>query len=78
MKKLLSTVVLIGTLFSSSVYAQTRIALISQIKGSSASTDVAIQKYLQSKGYQVEVLDQSVSPNNLKHRFSHYFFYSRF
>lgn len=66
MKKLLSTVVLIGTLFSSSVYAQTRIALISQIKGSSASTDVAIQKYLQSKGYQVEVLDQSVSPNNLK------------
>ncbi|MBP1494195.1 hypothetical protein J8Z69_07725 [Acinetobacter nosocomialis] len=66
MKKLLSIVVLIGTLFSSAVYAQTRIALISQVKGASASTDIAIQKYLQSKGYQVEVLDQSVSPNSLK------------
>ena len=66
MKKLLSIVVLIGTLFSSAIYAQTRIALISQVKGASASTDIAIQKYLQSKGYQVEVLDQSVSPNSLK------------
>ncbi|MFX5735352.1 hypothetical protein ABTE30_03860, partial [Acinetobacter baumannii] len=66
MKKLLSIVVLIGTLFSSAVYAQTRIALISQVKGASASTDIAIQKYLQSKGYEVEVLDQSVSPNSLK------------
>ena len=66
MKKLLSVVLLIGTLFSSAVYAQTRIALISQVKGASAGTDIAIQKYLQSKGYQVEVLDQSVSPNSLK------------
>ena len=66
MKKLFSIIVLIGTLFSSAVYAQTRIALISQVKGASASTDIAIQKYLQSKGYQVEVLDQSVSPNTLK------------
>ena len=48
MKKLLSVVLLIGTLFSSAVYAQTRIALISQVKGASAGTDIAIQKYLQS------------------------------
>ncbi|NUE93916.1 hypothetical protein [Acinetobacter seifertii] len=66
MKKLLSVVLLIGTLFSSAVYAQTRIALISQVKGASAGTDLAIKKYLQSKGYQVEVLDQSISPNTLK------------
>ena len=68
MKKLLSTLMMVSTLcvWTSSIYAQTRIALISQVKGASANTDIAIQKYLQSKGYQVEVLDQSVSPNTLK------------
>lgn len=66
MKRLLS-IMLIALLFAftSSVYAQTKIALISQLNSTSASVDVAIQKYLQSKGYQVEILDQSVSPSSL-------------
>ena len=68
MKKLLS-ITLITALFTltSSVYAQTKIALISQLNGASASVDVSIQKYLQAQGYQVELLDQSVSPSNLNH-----------
>ncbi|USA47559.1 hypothetical protein NDN11_05445 [Acinetobacter sp. C26M] len=68
MKKILTimTMILAFSTWTSSVYAQTRIALISQLNASSSSTDTAIQKYLQSKGYQVEVLDQSVSPNSLK------------
>ncbi|ENW80502.1 hypothetical protein F909_01788 [Acinetobacter sp. ANC 3929] len=67
MNKLIS-IMLIALLsaLTSTVYAQTKIALISQLKGSSFATDVAIQQYLQRKGYQVEVLDQSVSPNSLK------------
>ncbi len=68
MKKILMimTMILTFSTWTSSVYAQTRIALISQLKGSSFATDVAIQNYLQRKGYQVELLDQSVSPNSLK------------
>ncbi|MEB6478182.1 hypothetical protein [Acinetobacter vivianii] len=68
MKKLLS-ITLITALFTftSSVYAQTKIALISQLNGASASADVSIQKYLQAQGYQVELLDQSVSPSSLNH-----------
>jgi len=68
MKKLLS-IPLITVLFafSSSVYAQTKIALISQLNGASASVDVTIQKYLQAQDYQVELLDQSVAPNSLNH-----------
>jgi len=68
MKKLLS-ITLITALFTltSSVYAQTKIALISQLNGASASVDVTIQKYLQAQGYQVELLDQSVSPSSLNH-----------
>lgn len=68
MKKILMimTMILAFSTWTSSVYAQTRIALISQLKGSSFATDVAIQNYLQRKGYQVELLDQSVSPNSLK------------
>lgn len=68
MKKLLS-ITLITALFTltSSVYAQTKIALISQLNGASAFADVSIQKYLQTQGYQVELLDQSVSPSNLNH-----------
>lgn len=68
MKKFLSLIVMIlaFSTWASSAYAQTRIALISQLKGSSFTTDVAIQQYLQRKGYQVELLDQSVSPNSLK------------
>ena len=68
MKKLLF-ITLITALFTltSSVYAQTKIALISQLNGASASVDVSIQKYLQAQGYQVELLDQSVSPSNLNH-----------
>lgn len=68
MKKLLS-ITLITALFTltSSVYAQTKIALISQLNGASASVDVAIQKHLQAQGYQVELLDQSVAPNSLNH-----------
>lgn len=65
MKTFLSIIMLLGMLLSSAVYAQTRIALISQLNSPSASTDIAIQKYLQSKGYHVEMLDQSVSPNKL-------------
>lgn len=66
MKRLIS-ITLIAFLFAltSTVYAQTKIALISQLKGSSFASDVAIQQYLQRKGYQVELLDQSVSPNSL-------------
>lgn len=66
MKRLIS-ITLIALLFAltSTVYAQTKIALISQLKGSSFASDVAIQNYLQRKGYQVELLDQSVSPNSL-------------
>ena len=66
MKRLIS-ITLIAFLFAltSTVYAQTKIALISQLKGSSFASDVAIQNYLQRKGYQVELLDQSVSPNSL-------------
>lgn len=68
MKKLLS-ITLITALFTltSSVYAQTKIALISQLNGASAFADVSIQKYLQTQGYQVELLDQSVSPSSLNH-----------
>ncbi|RPE30211.1 hypothetical protein EC846_1914 [Acinetobacter sp. BIGb0102] len=68
MKKLLS-ITLIAALFTltSSVYAQTKIALISQLNGASASVDVSIQKYLQAQGYQVEVFDQTVTPNSLNH-----------
>jgi len=68
MKKLLF-ITLITALFTltSSVYAQTKIALISQLNGASASVDVSIQKYLQAQGYQVELLDQSVSPSSLNH-----------
>ncbi|ENU92839.1 hypothetical protein F971_01826 [Acinetobacter vivianii] len=68
MKKLLS-ITLITALFTltSSVYAQTKIALISQLNGASASADVSIQKYLQAQGYQVEVFDQTVTPNSLNH-----------
>ncbi|MCH7380234.1 MULTISPECIES: membrane protein [Acinetobacter] len=67
MKKILTIMMMIlaFSTWTSSVYAQTRIALISQLKGSSFATDVAIQNYLQRKGYQVEVIDQSVSPNSL-------------
>lgn len=65
MKTFLSVIMLLGMLLSSAAYAQTRIALISQLNSASASTDIAIQKYLQSKGYHVEMLDQSVSPNKL-------------
>ncbi|MGN5763180.1 hypothetical protein ACNQO6_02335 [Acinetobacter calcoaceticus] len=65
MKTFLSIIMLLGMLLSSAVYAQTRIALISQLNSASASTDIAIQKYLQSKGYHVEMLDQSVSPSKL-------------
>lgn len=67
MKTFLSVIMLLGMLLSSAAYAQTRIALISQLNSPSASTDIAIQKYLQSKGYHVEMLDQSVSPNKLNH-----------
>ncbi|NNP71066.1 hypothetical protein [Acinetobacter sp. Ac_5812] len=68
MKKLLTTIVmtLAFGIWTSSIYAQTRIALISQINGVSYASDLAIQKHLQSKGYQVELFDQSVSPNSLK------------
>jgi hypothetical protein len=68
MKKLLS-ITLITALFTltSSVYAKTKIALISQLNGASASVDVSIQKYLQAQGYQVEVFDQTVTPNSLNH-----------
>ncbi|ENU23124.1 hypothetical protein F993_02272 [Acinetobacter proteolyticus] len=68
MKKILTimTMILAFSTWTSSAYAQTRIALISQLKGASFATDVAIQNYLQRKGYQVELLDQSVSPNSLK------------
>ncbi|ENV09757.1 hypothetical protein F966_02417 [Acinetobacter higginsii] len=68
MKKILTimTMILAFSTWTSSVYAQTRIALISQLKGASFATDVAIQNYLQRKGYQVELLDQSISPNSLK------------
>lgn len=68
MKKILTimTMILVFSTWTSSVYAQTRIALISQLKGASFATDVAIQNYLQRKGYQVELLDQSTSPNILK------------
>ncbi|MCH7383891.1 hypothetical protein MMP71_08485 [Acinetobacter dispersus] len=66
MKKILTIMTMILSTWTSSVYAQTRIALISQLKGSSFATDVAIQNYLQRKGYQIELLDQSVSPNSLK------------
>lgn len=65
MKTFLSIIVLLGLLLSSTAYAQTRIVLISQLNSASASTDIAIQKYLQSKGYHVEMLDQSVSPSKL-------------
>lgn len=58
MKTFLSILVLLGMLLSSAAYAQTRIVLISQLNSASASTDIAIQKYLQSKGYHVEMLDQ--------------------
>lgn len=68
MKKLLSITLIAALLtLTSSVYAQTKIALISQLNGASASVDVTIQKYLQAQGYQVELLDQSVAPNNLNH-----------
>ncbi|EOR06346.1 hypothetical protein [Acinetobacter genomosp. 15BJ] len=68
MKKFLSLMVMIlaFSTWTSSAYAQTRIALISQLNSTSSSVDVTIQKYLQRKGYQVELLDQSVSPNSLK------------
>ncbi|MCU4335651.1 hypothetical protein [Acinetobacter dispersus] len=68
MKKILTimTMILVFSTWTSSVYAQTQIALISQLKGASFATDVAIQNYLQRKGYQVELLDQSTSPNILK------------
>ncbi|MEN5172361.1 hypothetical protein ABE427_06435 [Acinetobacter higginsii] len=68
MKKILTimTMILAFSTWTSSVYAQTQIALISQLKGASFATDVAIQNYLQRKGYQVELLDQSTSPNILK------------
>jgi hypothetical protein len=68
MKKLFS-ITLITALFTltSSVYAQTKIALISQLNGASAFADASIQKYLQAQGYQVELLDQSVSPSSLNH-----------
>lgn len=65
MKTFLSVIVLLGLLLSSTAYAQTRIVLISQLNSASASTDIAIQKYLQNKGYHVEMLDQSVSPSDL-------------
>jgi len=68
MKKILTIMTMILSTWTSSVYAQTRIALISQLKGSSFATDVAIQNYLQRKGYQIELLDQSVSPNSLKNQ----------
>lgn len=68
MKKLLSiTLITALCTLTSSVYAQTKIALISQLNGASAFADVSIQKYLQTQGYQVELLDQSVSPSNLNH-----------
>lgn len=67
MKTFLSVIMLLGLLLSSAAYAQPRIALISQLHGASAATDLAIQKYLQSKGYQVDILDQSVSPDSLNH-----------
>lgn len=68
MKKLLS-ITLITALFTltSSVYAKTKIALISQLNGTSTSADVSIQKYLQAQGYQVEVFDQTVTPNSLNY-----------
>jgi len=68
MKKFLSLMVMIldFSTWTSSIYAQTQIALISQLNSTSSSVDVAIQKYLQRKGYQVELLDQSISPNSLK------------
>ncbi|WP_433847880.1 hypothetical protein [Acinetobacter proteolyticus] len=68
MKKILTimTMILAFSTWTSSAYARTRIALISQLKGASFATDVAIQNYLQRKGYQVELLDQSVAPNSLK------------
>jgi len=68
MKKLLSITLIAALLtLTSSVYAKTKIALISQLNGASAFVDVTIQKYLQAQGYQVELLDQSVAPNNLNH-----------
>ncbi|QHH97681.1 MULTISPECIES: hypothetical protein [Acinetobacter] len=66
MKKILTIMTMILSTWTSSVYAQTQIALISQLKGTSFATDVAIQNYLQRKGYQVELLDQSASPSSLK------------
>ncbi|UUM27284.1 hypothetical protein NQU59_16740 [Acinetobacter colistiniresistens] len=68
MKKLISimAVIIAFCVWTSSVYAQARIALVSQIHGASSAIDVAIQKHLQHQGYQVEIFDQSISPDHLK------------
>lgn len=42
------------------------ITFISQVNGPSYKTDLAIQSHLQAEGYQVQILDQSQDPKQIK------------
>ncbi|OTG65234.1 hypothetical protein B9T28_09360 [Acinetobacter silvestris] len=54
-------------LTANSIFAKSaNIMLVSQIKSLSAVTDFAIQKHLQNLGYDVQVVDQTQSPNQIK------------
>lgn len=69
MKMILKREHLIGVLFSllaSNSFADlAKISLISQTKGQSVQTDLAIQKHLQKLGYHVDLLDQEQDPKQL-------------
>lgn len=66
---LIMTVLLSMFYTNSIVYAKSsssHITLISQINGASYQTDLAIQKHLEQQGYQVQILDQTQEPSQIK------------
>ena len=59
---------LLTLILSTQIQAATpsRIALISQVNGASYATELAIQQHLQIAGYQVQILDQTQDPRQIK------------
>ncbi|WP_228146218.1 hypothetical protein [Acinetobacter sp. ANC 4648] len=54
-------------LTATSIFAKSaNIMLVSQIQSPSSVTDFSIQKHLQNLGYDVQVVDQTQSPNQIK------------
>ena len=66
---LISTLTLLSLMFSVVTFAKTagaKITLVSQVNGPSYSADLAIKDHLQAQGYQVQILDQTQDPKQIK------------